>query len=169
MDIPAGVHSGQSLKVEGFGEAGIRGDRSGDLIVRVEVVEGERFQREGDDLYCMEDVTALEAMCGCTLDVEGVMADEHVSVSVPAGSQNAQHIEVEGYGMPRQGSHARGKLVVVLNVVVPTDLSAKQLEQIRDIAAERDERVGEKSEGGIEGLFGHKHGRAASARPKHGK
>ena len=169
VDIPAGVHSGQSLKVEGFGEAGIRGDRSGDLIVRVEVVEGERFQREGDDLYCMEDVTALEAMCGCTLDVEGVMADEHVSVSVPAGSQNAQHIEVEGYGMPRQGSHARGKLVVVLNVVVPTDLSAKQLEQIRDIAAERGERVGEKSEGGIEGLFGHKHGRAASARPKHGK
>ncbi len=169
VDIPAGVHSGQSLKVEGFGEAGIRGDRSGDLIVRVEVVEGERFQREGDDLYCMEDVTGLEAMCGCTLDVEGVMADEHVSVSVPAGSQNGQHIEVEGYGMPRQGSHARGKLVVVLNVVVPADLSAKQLEQIRDIAAERGERVGEKSEDGIEGLFGHKHGRAASARPKHGK
>ena len=102
VDIPAGVHSGQSLKVEGFGEAGIRGDRSGDLIVRIDVQEGDRFQREGDDLYCMEDITALEAMCGCTLDVEGVLAGERVSVRVPAGSQNAQHIEAEGFGMPRQ-------------------------------------------------------------------
>ena len=108
-------------------------------------------------------------MCGCTLDVEGVMADEHVSVSVPAGSQNARHIEVEGYGMPRQGSHARGKLVVVLNVVVPGDLSSADLETIRVIAAARGERVsGEAADSG-EGLFGHRHGRAASAKPKHRK
>ena len=170
VEIPAGVHSGQSLKVEGYGEAGIRGDRSGDLIVRIDVQEGERFQREGDDLYCVEDVTALEAMCGCTLDVEGVLSDERVSVTVPAGSQHAQHIEVEGYGMPRQGSHARGKLVVVLNVTVPDDLSAEDLEAIRSIAAARGERVaGAKAAEQAEGFFGHRHGRAASAKPKHKK
>ena len=51
IDVPAGVHSGQSLRVEGYGEAGVRGDTSGDLIVRIEVVEGDRFQRQGDDLF----------------------------------------------------------------------------------------------------------------------
>lgn len=167
IDVPAGVHSGQSLRVEGFGEAGVRGDTSGDLIVRIEVIEGDRFQRQGDDLFCVEDVTALEAMCGCTLDVEGVLADEHVSVRVPAGCQPGQHVEVNGYGMPRQGSAARGKLVVVVNVVVPTDLSADDLETLRSIAEKRGERVGgaaspEPHEG--EGLFEHVR-RAASARP----
>ena len=167
IDVPAGVHSGQSLRVEGYGEAGVRGDTSGDLIVRIEVVEGDRFQRQGDDLFCVEDVTALEAMCGCTLDVEGVLADECVSVRVPAGCQPGQHVEVEGYGMPRQGSAARGKLVVVVNVVVPGDLSADDLETLRSIAEKRGERVGnvvgsDAREG--EGLFGHVR-RAASARP----
>ena len=165
IEVPAGVHSGQTLTVEGFGEAGVRGDRSGDLIVRVEVVEGDRFQRQGDDLFCVEDVTALEAMVGCTLDVEGVLADERVSVRVPRGCQPGQHVEVEGYGMPRQGSRARGKLVVVVNVVVPSDLSADDLETLRSIAEARGERVGEDlaPEKG-EGLFEHVR-RAASARP----
>lgn len=163
IDVPAGIHSGQSLKVAGFGEAGVRGDTSGDLVVRIEVVEGDRFQREGDDLYCVEDVTALEAMCGCTLEVEGVLEGELVEVEVPAGSAHAQHIEVEGHGMPRQGSSARGKLVVVLNVIVPTDLSEDDLATLRGIAAARGERVS--AEGEAKPIFGGRMGRAASAKP----
>ena len=72
--------------------------------------------------------------------------------------------------MPRQGSHARGKLVVVLNVTVPGDLSAEDLEAIRSIAAARGERgAGAKAAEQAEGFFGHRHGRAASAKPKHKK
>ncbi len=169
IDVPAGVYSGQSLKVAGFGEAGVRGDTSGDLVVRIEVIEGDRFQRQGDDLYCVEDVTALEAMCGCTLEVEGVLEGELVEVEIPAGCAHAQHVEVLGFGMPRQGSSARGKLVVVVNIVVPTDLSEADLATLRGIAAARGERV--ESDGPSRPIFGGHMGRAASAKPsgKHKK
>ena len=172
IDVPAGVHSGQTLKVEGYGEAGIRGDRSGDLVVRIEVREDERFERQGDDLFCVEDVSALEAMCGCTLEVEGILEGETVEVKVPAGCQHAQHIEVEGHGMPRQGSSARGSLVVVVNIVVPLDLSKADLDFLRAIAASRGERVSDKT-ASHEGFFGKRPGRAASAKKasgeRHGK
>lgn len=172
IDVPAGVHSGQTLKVEGYGEAGIRGDRSGDLVVRIEVREDERFERQGDDLFCVEDVSALEAMCGCTLEVEGILEGETVEVKVPAGCQHAQHIEVEGHGMPRQGGSARGSLVVVVNIVVPRDLSKADLDSLRAIAASRGERVFDEA-ASREGFFGKRPGRAASAKKasgeRHGK
>ena len=168
IEVPAGVHSGQTLTLSGYGEAGVRGDRPGDLVVRVEVADSERFQRQGDDLFCVEDVSALEAMCGCTLEVEGVLAGETMRVEVPAGCQHAQRVEVKGHGMPRQGSKARGSLFVVVNLVVPHDLTAEQLEGIRAVAEERGERVAPAAaaEGRAhEGIFGRKRGRAASAKP----
>ena len=170
IEVPAGVHSGQTLTVKGYGEAGVRGDRSGDLVVRVEVSDSERFQRQGDDLFCVEDVSALEAMCGCTLKVSGVLAGEEMQVEVPAGCQHGKQVMVEGHGMPRQGSKARGNLFVVVNVVVPRDLTAEQLATVRSVAAERGERTGEPEDArpAHEGLFGRKRGRAASAKP-HGK
>lgn len=168
IDVPAGVHSGQTLKVEGYGEAGIRGDRSGDLVVRIEVREDERFERQGDDLFCVEDVSALEAMCGCALEVEGILEGETVEVKVPSGCQHAQHIEVKGYGMPRQGSSTRGSLVVVVNIVVPQDLSKADLDSLRAIAASRGERVSDET-ASHEGFFGKRPGRAASAKKASGE
>ena len=175
IDVPAGVHSGQTLKLAGYGEAGVRGDRSGDLVVRIEVADDERFQRQGDDLFCVEDVSALEAMLGCSLEVPGVLEGERVRMEVPAGCQQGQRVEVEGHGMPRMGSKARGRLVVVANVTVPTDLSPAQREQLLEIARERGERVAGDEQGRPRhgGLFGRHAGRAASAKPagnaRHGK
>lgn len=170
IDIPAGVHSGQTLTVTGFGEAGVRGDRAGDLVVRVEVADSERFQRQGDDLFCVEDVSALEAMCGCTIEVAGVLDGETMRVEVPRGCQHGQRVEVEGKGMPRQGTHARGNLYVVVNVTVPTDLTDDQVTRLAQVAAERGERVDAAEKGGQESgfgsIFGHRHGRAASAKPQ---
>ena len=111
-------------------------------------------------------------MCGCTLEVEGILEGETVEVKVPAGCQHAQHIEVEGHGMPRQGSSARGSLVVVVNIVVPQDLSKADLDSLRAIAASRGERVSDKT-ASHEGFFGKRPGRAASAKKasgeRHGK
>ena len=91
---------------------------------------------------------------------------------MPAGCQHAQHIEVEGYGMPRQGSSARGSLVVVVNIVVPQDLSKTDLDSLRAIAASRGERVSGTT-ASHEGFFGKRPGRAASAKKasgeRHGK
>lgn len=137
VEIPAGVHSGQSFTKRGMGEAGLRGDTAGDLVVTVEVNPHERFDRQGDDLYCNINVDALEAIVGTTVEVDGIMADEVVEVEVPAGCQQGQQVEVLRHGMPRMGMSARGKLVATVNIVTPKDLTRAQLEQIADIVAER--------------------------------
>lgn len=137
VEIPAGVHSGQSFTKRGMGEAGLRGDTAGDLVVTVEVNPHERFDRQGDDLYCNINVDALEAIVGTTVEVDGIMADEVVEVEVPAGCQQGQQVEVLRHGMPRMGMSARGKLVATVNIVTPKDLTRDQLDQIADIVAER--------------------------------
>ena len=167
VEVPAGIHSGQSIKLSGYGEAGLRGDSAGSLVIRIEIDDDERFQRQGDDLFCIEDVDALEAMVGCELEVDGILKDEHVRVEVPAGCQHGQHIAIEEFGMPRIGTHARGKLVVVANVVVPADLTSSERNQLLEVARERDERLSALDDTGKPAGkgFGKRAGRAASAKP----
>ncbi|MDI9589637.1 MAG: molecular chaperone DnaJ [Acidobacteriota bacterium] len=126
IEIPAGVHSGQSVRVEGRGEAGVRGSQSGDLVVRVDITRHERYERQGDDLFCRVEVDAFQAMLGTTVTIDGIMRDEDVSVTVPAGCQYGQQVRVEGHGMPRMGTSARGSVMAVIDVRVPDDLSDEE-------------------------------------------
>ena len=137
VKIPAGIHSGQTVKVSGKGEAGLRGDTCGDLVVSVEIKPSERFERQGDDLYCTVKVDSLQAILGTSVTIDGVMAGEKVKVDVPAGCQFGQQVVVERRGMPRMGMIARGNLVAVVQVETPTDLTKKQLLAIGAIEAER--------------------------------
>ena len=123
VKVPAGVHSGQTIRVAGKGEAGVRGDASGDLVVSIEIAQDERFERQGDDLYTTVRVDALQAILGTTVTVDGIMKGERV--------------KVERRGMPRQGMISRGSLIAVVQVVVPTDLDKRQLLDIAGIVAER--------------------------------
>jgi len=143
VDIPAGVHSGQSIRVEGRGEAGVRGDVAGDLIVTLQILEDERFERQGDDLYHVVSIDAIEAMLGTTISCEGILEDDVVTVEIPAGCQYGDQIRLEGLGMPRLGSNARGSLVVAVQVTVPDDLTDEQRDML---VALRTERAAQKQE-----------------------
>lgn len=140
IKVPAGISSGRQLRVSGYGEAGYRGAPVGDLIVSVEVERHDRFERHGDDLYLDLSVSMVQAALGCTVEVDGIMPDERVSVLVPAGSQPGALVTVEGRGMPRiGGGGARGRLVARVKVVVPTELSA----EARQALERYEEAVGE--------------------------
>ena len=135
--VPAGVHSGQTITVEGKGEAGLRGDACGSLVVSVEVAESERFERQGDDLYCSVTVDSLQAIVGTSVTIDGILEGERATVRVPAGCQYGQRVVVEGHGMPRAGAHGRGNLVAVVRVETPRDLTKQQLRDIAEIVAAR--------------------------------
>ncbi|MBQ6395841.1 MAG: DnaJ domain-containing protein [Atopobiaceae bacterium] len=137
IEIPAGVRSGQQVVVRGCGEAGLRGDAAGDLIVRIDVADHDRYQRSGDDLVCLEHIDAFQAMLGCTLSFEGILEGETVVVEVPSGAQNGQRVRVPGRGMPRMSSGVRGDLICVLDVRIPTDLSPEHKALLADILSER--------------------------------
>ena len=135
--VPAGVHSGQTITIDGKGEAGVRGEASGNLVVSVEVAPDERFERQGDDLYFPVRVDSLQAILGTSVAMDGIMEGERVVVEVPAGCQFGQQVVVARHGMPRAGMAARGNLVAVVQVETPTDLSKKQLLDVAALVSER--------------------------------
>ena len=142
VEIPAGIHSGQSLSFRGKGEAGVRGDASGDLVVQIQVEDDERFERQGDDLFCRVTVDALQAIAGTTVRMEGILEGDDVVVEVPAGCRYGEQIRIPRLGMPRSGTSARGSLIAVVEIVPPEGLTEGQLDAIRAIVDERDRDAG---------------------------
>lgn len=134
--VPAGAFAGQVIAISGKGEAGVRGERGGDLQVRIDVMEHDRFQRQGDDLYCLVSVDSFQAIVGHTVTVDGILEGETVEVHVPEGCQHGQRVVVKGKGMPRYGGAERGDLVGVVEIVTPTGLTDVQLSAVRAVAAE---------------------------------
>ncbi len=145
ISIPAGVDTGAQLVVEGAGEAGVRGDAAGDLVVRVDVAQGDRFVRQGDDLFCPLSVDAFEAMLGAPVTVDGIRGGAEVEGDVPAGTQPGARLVVAGRGMPRlRTPERRGDLVCVVDVVVPQDLGDDEVERLEAIALGRGCRLSTK-------------------------
>jgi molecular chaperone DnaJ len=126
VEIPAGIESGQRLRVSGGGHAGEAGAPAGDLYVEIEVAEDERFQRDGPDLISVVSIAATEAMLGTTVTVPTL--DEEREIEVAAGTQPGHEEVLRGAGLPRLGSRRRGNQRVILNVIVPTNLSEEQRE-----------------------------------------
>jgi molecular chaperone DnaJ len=126
VELPAGIDSGQRLRVSGAGHAGEAGAPAGDLYVEIEVAEDERFQRDGTDLISVVSIPATEAMLGTTVTVPTL--EEEREIEVAAGTQPGHEEVLRGAGLPRLGSRRRGNQRVILNVIVPTNLSEEQRE-----------------------------------------
>lgn len=127
VEVPAGIHDHQQLKVRDFGEAGYRGAASGDLYVQVEIEEHDRFVRDGNDLHCRLPISVIQAVLGAELEIPGILPDETVILKVPAGTQHADLISVPDKGMPIfKHNPARGKLCAHVDLIVPTKLSEEE-------------------------------------------
>jgi molecular chaperone DnaJ len=135
VEVPAGIEDGQRIRIAGAGHAGEPGARPGDLYVEVQVAEDNRFHRDGEDLVSIVDVPATVAMLGTTVSIETLAGEREVAV--PPGSQGGTEVILRELGLPRLGGRARGHHRVVLNVVVPTNLSEEQ----RELARQLDETI----------------------------
>lgn len=144
VKIPAGISTGRQLRVRGYGEAGYRGAASGDLIVSVSVEPHERFERTGDDLLCTLEISMVQAALGCTIEVAGIIPDERIVFTIPAGTQYGDTIAVDGLGMPRMGGGgSRGRALGRVKVVIPQRLTGEQRELLTKYAKAAGESVAE--------------------------
>ena len=135
VTFPAGVDTGQRLRVPGQGMPGAQGGPAGDLYVDIEVAPDERFERDGTDLVTRATVSFAEATLGASTAV--ILPDESsVTVDVAAGTQPGEVIAVKGKGMPRIDGRGRGTLQVVVQVQVPKGLSARGRELLAELEAE---------------------------------
>ncbi|HWC26312.1 MAG TPA: molecular chaperone DnaJ [Solirubrobacteraceae bacterium] len=133
VDIPAGISDGQRIRVAGRGHAGETGGAAGDLYVHVSIKPHERFIRDGNDLVTVLDVPAPVAALGAKLEVPTLEGPEDLHVR--PGTQPGETYELRGRGMPllrRPGR--RGDLRVIVNVVIPRQLTDEQRKLMRRLA-----------------------------------
>ena len=137
VKIPAGVQDGQRIRLAGQGGPGSGGGPSGDLYLRVHVAPHPFFQRDGDDLRAELPVSLHEALLGAEVTVPTLKG--HVSLRIPPETQNGRTIRLAGQGMPRAKARGGGSgdLYVTVKVVLPTKLTDKEREAIRELAASR--------------------------------
>jgi molecular chaperone DnaJ len=131
VEVPAGIADEQRIRLTGRGHAGERGGPPGDLYVLVRVAADERFVRDGNDLVSVVDVPAPAAALGTTVSVPTLDGDEQVDVK--PGTQPGTVVTLRGKGMPAIGRRGRGDQQVVLNVVVPRNLSDRQRELLTEL------------------------------------
>ena len=139
VGIPAGIDSGQQVRVVGQGHAGDPGAPPGDLYVQVLVEEDPAIERDGLDLYVRVDLTVTQAMLGATVQVPTLDGAE--TIVLQSGTQPGEARTLRGKGMPMIGNEKRrGDLHVIFAVHVPRTLEpqARLLAEQLDAAIPQD-------------------------------
>jgi molecular chaperone DnaJ len=149
VEIPAGIHDGQRIRLRGDGHAGAHGGLPGDAYVEVRVAPDPRFERAGDDILAMVDLTIVQAARGATVSVPTLEGE--VELEFEAGTQPGEVRVLRGRGMPSLQRSGRGDHRVLVNVAVPRRLTDEQrelLERFEQLSGEdtyrRDEGFFEK-------------------------
>ena len=115
IKIPAGIKSGETMRVRGKGKS-YQGQR-GDLLIKVEVSPSSEYERKGDDLYKTIDVPLKEALFGGKVKVQ--TPEKEVTLKVPKNTKNGQKFRLKGKGVPNRKTALRGDLYLVANIVLP--------------------------------------------------
>jgi len=134
LKVPAGVSSGQYMHMRGVGNAGVRGGPRGDVIVVFDVLEDDRFERDGEDLYCEVLVTYPQVVLGADVEAPGVTGP--LTLRIPAGTQSGQVFTLRGRGLPRVNATGVGDLHVRVQVWTPQELEKEEerlIEQLHEI------------------------------------
>jgi len=121
VEIPAGVSDGMELRVGGAGNAGLAGGPSGDLFVRLAVEDSPSFDRRGQDLSTVLDVSVTQATLGARIVIEGIDGEE--AVKIEPGTESGTVLRLRGKGIPNVQRRGRGDLFITVHVVTPRDLS----------------------------------------------
>lgn len=150
VNIPAGISSGQQIRVTGGGHAGARGGRPGDLYVEVRVADDERFWRDGLDIVCRLEIPVTDAMVGTTATVPTVHGEE--TVELHAGTQSGEQIVLRGKGFPALQGRGRGHQRVVVDVKVPRVETDEARQAVAKLTEVLDERAYRQDEGFFERL-----------------
>jgi molecular chaperone DnaJ len=132
VKVPAGVDTGQQIRIKEKGEAGINGGPNGDVYVEFKVSEHQIFKREGNDIYMELPINIAEATLGCKKDVP--LMQGTITLNIPEGSQNGEKHRIKGKGVPYINSSRVGDLYIVIKVVIPTKLNKKQKDLFKELA-----------------------------------
>lgn len=133
VKVPAGVDTGDRIRLSGEGEAGVGGGPAGDLYVQVSVRKHDIFQREGSDLYCEVPIDFVDAALGGELEVPTL--DSRVKLKVPPETQTGKLFKLRGKGVTPVRGGQPGDLLCRVVVETPVNLTSKQKELLQEFQA----------------------------------
>jgi molecular chaperone DnaJ len=129
--VPAGVDTGSQIRLSGEGGAGLRGGPPGDLYVALRVKAHPHLARHDQDVIFELRVNIVQASLGDRIEIPTL--DGSVEIAIPPGTQNGQSFRLAGKGMPDVRGGRRGDQYVVVQIVVPKDLTAEQKALLRKV------------------------------------
>ncbi len=138
IKIPAGINSGETLRVRGKGNS--VGGKRGDLLIKVEVAPAIGYVRKGDDLYLDIDIPLKTAMFGGKVKINTQIHDS-ITLKVPQNTKNGQKFRVRGAGVPNRKTGISGNLYLIANIVIP---------KVEDLDDDLKEMLKEKLPDGVE-------------------
>lgn len=131
VKVPAGVDTGDRIRLAGEGEAGERGGPAGDLYVEIQVKEHEIFTRDGANLYCEVPISFPTACLGGELEVPTL--DGKVKLKIPAETQTGKLFRMRGKGVKPVRGGGSGDLLCRIQVETPVNLTKEQKEWVRQL------------------------------------
>jgi len=133
VKIPAGVDTGDRIRLTGEGEAGAMGGPSGDLYVQVSVRQHDIFERDGEHLYCDVPISIVDAALGGEIEVPTL--DGRVKLKIPAETQSGRMFRLRGKGVTPIRHHSPGDLMCRVQVETPVNLNSEQKELLEQFQA----------------------------------
>ncbi len=131
VNIPAGIHDGQVLRLRGEGEPGSRG-RRGDLNCIIRVEPHQFLARQGNNLIMDIPISFTQAALGDTLEIPTL--NGRTKINIKRGTQPADFIRLKGEGLPELRTHRKGELIIRLVIEIPKKLTHRQEELLKEFA-----------------------------------
>jgi molecular chaperone DnaJ len=131
VKIPAGIATGQRLRLYGEGEHGSAGGPPGDLYVVVHVQEHSFFHRDGDDLLCEMPISFPTLALGGSIKVPTL--NGHEDLHIPGGTQTGARFKLRGKGMPNVSGRGHGDLHVIARASIPKKLTKEQKHLLEEL------------------------------------
>ena len=131
IEVPAGVTAENFLTLRGRGNVGPRGGPRGDIAVLLEIEDDPRFSRDGSDIFHELPITFSQAALGDEVQVPTI--EGAAQVTIPAGIQSGDHLNLKELGLPDLNGHVRGDQIIRVIVWTPTNLNAQQEEVLENL------------------------------------
>lgn len=133
LTIPAGVENGQTIRIKGYGGEGLNGGPNGDLLITFSINNNTSFKRDGSDLFTAVDIDMYTAALGGDITVPTF--DGKVKLKVKPETQSGTRVKLKGKGFPVYKKEGQfGDLYITYQVKIPTNLSPKEKEMLRELS-----------------------------------
>ena len=134
VKVPAGIRNGEKIRLLGQGKEGINGGKNGDMFIKINIQNNDKFRLQGYDIVTDLYLTPWEAALGKRVNIDSI--EENISLNIPAGTQSGEQIVIPNKGY-KDGRGSRGDLIAEVKTVVPKKLTEEEkelFEQLKSIS-----------------------------------